>query len=414
MLSQLKTRAPQLPIYGFNVMMRLAPTADGRNEAYRDQLSRWAELSVVAEMSKEVAALEREIPASALADYKSARSRNFAVNLENVRMVGRGVLDYLILSQDDARPRSVHVAERERLRGEAQKTSLTQKIAVQPGADEVSMLLVARALNMKFGRTPRVAVLYSSETIRTSVAPYEDRPLHRTISFHIAAAGAREVAAPAESDIAFFVYGSRAEAGAADKFVEAVGRAVDGGRRVIVADIDFKGDVQGGDPQFTENLRRRQVFPRLAGYAAWNTAGNTIGTALPHGIVFVGATARPEMTEDKSRARRIAQAQAKFMLHRLIDDYAYHSLVRPAANNFARSKFLNHHGSEANGQAAIETFIRERLRPHVDDLWKDFSASGAPQRLGEWSPFAVTELTDFRLHLPWGRTFEAEIDFTLR
>ena len=34
-----------LPIYGFSVIMRLAPTADGVNEAWRETLARWAEIS---------------------------------------------------------------------------------------------------------------------------------------------------------------------------------------------------------------------------------------------------------------------------------------------------------------------------------------------------------------------------------
>lgn len=415
-LRDLKARAPRLPVYGFNVIMRLAPTADGRNESYRAKLTRWAELSPSAndnaQVRAEVQKLESEIPAAALVDYKNARARNFAVNEQVVELVRSGVIDYLIFAQDDAKPRGVHVADRERLITAAQKNNLAEKIAVQPGADEVSMLLLARALNRKHNRAPRVAAVYSSETVRTSVAPFEDRPLHRTVSFHIAAAGARETASLEQSDLVFFVYGSRAEPGAAERFAAAVARSVAEGRRVIVADIDFKGDVQGGDPQFTEALRRRQVFPRLAGYAAWNTAGNTIGTALPHGLVFAVAADQAAAVVDQSRAKQISRAQAKFLLHRLIDDYAYHSLVRPAANRFVRSQELGHKALSDRQQALLENFIRERLRPHVTRLWREF-ARNAPPPL-DHGAFAVAGLSNFRLHLPWGRTFEAEIDFELK
>ena len=41
-------------------------------------------------------------------------------------------------------------------------------------------------------------------------------------------------------------------------------RALNGSARVIVADIDSRGDVQGGDPGFTEALVKRGLFLPLA------------------------------------------------------------------------------------------------------------------------------------------------------
>ena len=414
----IKSRAPRLPVYGFNVIMRLAPTGDGRNESYREKLARWAEVSPDAARDEaareEVARLEREIPPEALADYKAARGRNFAVNRASVEMVRGGLLDYLILSQDDAKPRGVHVADRERLIAEVGRLGLADRVAVQPGADEVSMLLLARALNKRFRYAPRIAPVYSSEAIRDGVAPYEDRPLHRTVSFHIAATGSREVADARAADILFFVYGSRFERGAAERFAAQVSAAVERGRRVIVADIDVKGDVQGADPRFTEELRRRDVFPRLAGYASWNTAGNTTGTALPHGIVYSHAFENLRRYT-AARRERIARSQAKFLLHRLVDDYAYHALVRPDANKYAREQRLNPGRMSGAEQELVERFIRERMRPHIDGLWGSMKDRPVvelvlPRRRWEAIP---ARLSGYRMNLPWGRTFEAEIDFDI-
>ena len=413
----IRTRAPRLPIYGFNVIMRLAPTGDGNNESYREKLARWAEISPESasdgSLREEVSRLEREIPVAALTDYKRARARNFAVNRACVELARSGALDYLILSQDDAKPRGVHVADRERLIAEAQKLGLADKVAVQPGADEVSMLLLARALNKRFVYAPRIAAVYSSDVIRNGVAPYEDRPLHRTVSFHIAATGSREVANARSADIIFFVYGSRFEDGAATGFAEQVSTSVAKGRRVIVADIDVKGDVQGADPRFTEELGKHKVLPRLTGYASWNTAGNTIGTALPHGIIYARSFENIQRYTP-ARRERIVGAQAKFLLHRLIDDYAYHSLVRKDANRFAREKGLNPSRMSGEEQTLVENFIRERMRPHVDKLWAGFDGQALVDFTLPGRPFWVprpARFSGYRLELPWGRTFEAEIDF---
>ncbi len=395
--------APQLPIYGSSVIMRLAPTADGRNEAYREKLARWAEISPGAArdsaLREEIARLEKEVPPAALEDYKKARGRNFETNRAGIELVRSGVFDYLILSQDDAKPRGVHVADRERLIGEIKRLRLSEKIAVQPGADEVSMLLLARALNKRFNYSPRIAPIYSSETIRNRVTPFEDRPLHRTVDLHIAATGSREAESTEDADIIFYVYGSRAESGVAAKFAAQVIGALEQGRRVIVADIDCKGDVQGADPKFTEELRRRKVFPRLAGYAAWNTAGNTIGTALPHGIIY-SRLHESLLKNPPARHERICNAQMKFLLHRLIDDYSYHSLVRPEAIKFALARGINPNGLTGEGLTLVENFIREHMRPHIIDLWKDFvnmplvgGQGGAKTGGGCWSAFLIFACT---------------------
>ena len=418
LVREIRRRAPQLPLYGFNVIMRLAPTADGRNEAYREKLARWAELSSEAARNAKVAAeverLEREIPKEALEDYKQARRRNFEINRASIALVKDGVFEFLILSQDDAKPRGVHIADRENLIAEAQRLDLADRVRIQPGADEVAMLLLSRALARRFDYEPRVHAIYSSEEKRRRVAPYEDRPLEVTVSFQIAAAGAREVARPEDADLLFYVYASRDERGAARAFAERIAQDVARGRRVIVADVDFGGVVQGAGEEFTEELRRRGVFPRLFGYASWNTAGNTIGTALPQGILFALAVDR--LASDPAAAERIAGAQMKFLLHRLIDDYAYHSLVRVEINRrFAPARGLNTMRLDAQGTRIIEEIVREKMRPYVESLWRDFAQRPfvLPPASGVKLALVPTALEDFKLTLPWGRTFEAEIDFRL-
>ncbi|HVF86596.1 MAG TPA: DUF4127 family protein, partial [Pyrinomonadaceae bacterium] len=392
---------------------------DGANEAYREKLSKWAELSPErtkgAELAEQVARLEREIPAAALNDYKRARERNLAVNLASVEMTRKRIIDYLILAQDDAKPRGVHVADREQLNAKVKELRLSERAAVQPGADEVSMLLLSRSLANKYAYAPRVAAIYSSEEKRLSVAPYEDRPLNASVSFQIAAAGAREVGNASDADILFYVFASRDEEGAAEKFAERISRDVDAGRRVVVADIDFRGNVQGAYEKFTEEMRRLKVFPRLFGYAAWNTAGNTIGTALPQGILYALAVNRLAKSSP-ARAGRIVRAQLKFLLHRLIDDYAYHSLVRVEVNrDYAKARGLDRNRLDAEGETVLENFIREEMRPHVENLWRDFANRPLvtdDKRRGSLQPVPKA-ISNFRLDLPWGRTFEAEIDFDL-
>ncbi len=296
-IREIRKLAPKVPIYGSSVIMRLAPTGNVVNESYRVNLAKWAEISVDESKRAETAELEKKIPAEALEKYKKARARDLKLNLFTVDLVKEKVIDYLILSQDDAKPNGVHIADREKLIEYVKTNNLSEKVAIQPGADEVSMLLLARTMTDKFKYRPKIKAIYSDEKIADQVMPYEDRPLRKTVSFHIKAVGATEVADEKDADILFYVFASRFENGKAETFrdeiftnyerrVGDVVSQISLGKGVIVADVDPKGEIQGADINFTEALKTKSLFSRLAGYASWNTAGNTIGTALPHGVLY--------------------------------------------------------------------------------------------------------------------------------
>lgn len=392
-LRALRTKAPRLKIYGSSVIMRLAPTADGKNEAYREKLSKWAEVSPYPEDKALTERLEKEIPAAALADYQQARERNLRINQEAIALVKEGAIDYLIVSQDDAKPRGIHVGDRETLLKRLSEQHLLEQVAVQPGADEVSMLLLARALSDKYHYHPKVKAVYSSSTVAEQVMPFEDRPLGKTVSFHLKAVGAQEVTDPQQADLVFFVFATRFEAGSSGRFAQEIVNFTKKHPKkgVIVVDIDPKGDVQGGDVAFTESLYRQGVFKRTYGYGSWNTAGNAIGTALPHGIVHgvsrqIGASA--------SQAQSLTKAQRWFTLNRLLDDFAYHSIVRPAAQQMGRDKGWNVYRLSDTQTQEMEAYCLEALGAYANKL-----------KLG---------VSRLRFDLPWNRTFEAEIDFEIR
>ncbi len=400
----LRRAMPRLPIYGSSVIMRLAPTADGTNERYRVALARWAARSSAARDSAagaEAAALRRQIPDSVLAAYGTARRRNLAVNEAAVAMTRDGTLDFLILSQDDASPAGVHVAERERLAVAIRSGGLSDRVALQPGTDEASMLLLAHALARRHRRSPRVLPVFSSAADANRPMPFEDQPLRQTVHRQIGAAGGIEVADAATADLLFFVYTSRLERNTAREFAERIGRA---DKPAIVVDIDPKGDVQGADSAFTELLLHERRFARVVGYAAWNTAGNAIGTAVAQGIIHTVAA-----TGGRGRAAPGAKsetAQRWFLLDRLLDDYSYRIRVRPGALALIRSREWNPLRLDSAATATVEQQATPMIRAEADRLAVLF----APIRPG--AP-ACRLAPEFALTLPWGRTFEAELHFEL-
>ncbi len=408
-LKEMRMLAPQLKIYGSSVIMRLAPTGTGANEAYRANLAQWAEISVDPNSKTETAALKAKIPAAALADYKAARVRDLQINRATVDLVKDKTIDYLILSQDDAKPKGIHVADRENLIALTKKLKLTGKIAVQPGADEVSMLLLARSLSDKYDFHPKIKAVYSSADAANSVMPFEDRPLKETVGFHIKAVGGREVSDEKTADVLFDVYASRFEKNSADKFAAEIKDQIARNRQVIVADVDPKGDVQGGDVSFTAQLAAAQILPRINSYAAWNTAGNTIGTTLPQGVIF--ALAKAKLLKSDAAKTRILTAENWFTFHRVLDDYYFHNIVRAKAKTYIAQNKWNAFRLTDEATVKVENYSLNLLKDSFTELSKDYFGANSQNLNGNLTCEKPSNLT---FDLPWNRTFEADINFDLQ
>ncbi|MEJ7740688.1 MAG: DUF4127 family protein [Chitinophagaceae bacterium] len=410
-IREIHKKAPGLRLYVQNVIMRLAPTADGKNEAYRAALAKWAEISVNSDdkSKAETSILASSIPAKALASYRMARLRNVQINLKAVQFVQSGIIDFLILSQDDAKPIGIHVAERLKLVAAIKKAGLTNKIAVQPGADEVSMLLLARALNQHYRFLPKIKPVYSSAVAANNVMPFEDKPLKETVSYHIKATGSQEVENENQADLLFYVFASRHETGRAASFAAEIEDRVRQGNRVIVADIDPVGNVQGGDSAFTNELGRRGLFPELNGYASWNTAANTIGTTLPQGIIFI--LSERKLLNNKAIADRIWTAQNWFTFHRILDDYYFHGLERLNLNKHFGQDKLSSKILDDSTNKQVENYATELLLKSFNELSNLYAHKMATSRQKNVS---CQQPSNMNFKLPWNRTFEAEINFDMQ
>ena len=103
------------------------------------------------------------------------------------------------------------------------------------------------------------------------------------------------------------------------EFVSAMGYYKDRGYIVACADVAY---ANGADLKLVPLLKRSIPLERLDGYAAWNTAGNTLGTVVAH------ATAR-FLARELDLGLESEAAHLEFLLLRFADDWAYQAVVRP-------------------------------------------------------------------------------------
>lgn len=396
-LRDLRRLRPDLQLHGTTVVTRI-PDADdateeppywGRHGRALHRLSK-----ALATGAPDRQELRRRLPVSVVGDFLRRRLRNHAANLAALELVADGTLDSLVLSSDDTSVDSLGSGERRWLEGWVANMNLADRVLVYPGADEVGCVAVARLANRRAGRVPRIATFYALPGGEDAVAPYEDGLVSLTVGRQILAVGGE----PAESDPDLLLAVNPPDPAGGDwaidppeltidserrdrlaAFADEVARSVSRGVPVAVADVAY---ANGGDPLLLRMLDERSVLPGLAAYAGWNTAGNTIGTALAQGCAALLAD-----------GERGCEASERFLLHRFLEDWGYAAVVRGELRRRLRSSTGR---SEPTEEALPEAaaYVEGRLGELL---------AGLPG-YGGWRvrPGSVV--------FPWGRTFECDFE----
>lgn len=409
-LHSLRQSRPDAVIFGFSNLMRLGTTVTS-SETLQTHLSlcQYSQLADrVNRLQQESArpeldALLRHLDPQALAGYLWVRERNHALNLAAVDLVAAGILDYLILPQEDAAPVGLHLSEQIALQARIAELGVPDRVAMHPGADEVGLVLLARQLAHAASYAPRITPEFASGPGAEVIPLYEHQPLRRSLESQLRAAGAQP-APPSQADAIIFLHtpmGPQREAAdapppghspalalQADAIVASLPAARAGGYLVGLADVAY---ANGADPELVAALRREQAGDALHAFAGWNTAGNTIGTVVA--TLCLAVLARREAALDPA-------ACAAFLALRLIDDYGYQSCVRPKALALAHQQGVNPY---ALGEAAQqhERFVRGEMLPLAHSLCYETLPGSYPDGWGELDT-----------SLPWKRLFEVAVAFT--
>jgi hypothetical protein len=411
-LAEIRRQHPSAPFYVFSSVMRLSPTATPSNGGWRAALAKYAELTERYARNKVGAdfetlkTLEKQIPPRQIEEYEATRQRDHQIQVELVRMAAQGVFDYLTVGQDDARAYGPHVPETLHLHQLVSKLGIDGKVYFCEGIDQLSSLLVSRALLRESGWVPRVRVVYSDPDRSMAYAYYESKPINESLRDQIFASGARPVSddgAPADYDLYVNVPG-RGEASFRE-FLKNLDDELAQGFPVCVADINLGPDGTA-DPELFGEMMRKQRMMRLLAFAGWNTAGNSIGTAIPAANVYLLAR---KLDVDPLQ-REVAQRE--FLLHRFVNDYAYHKYTRPEAYRIIAE--TPHGNRELTGEpllSEVEAFVRRDLEEHLEQFYNE-EFQGQRFFAGT-KEYEFDGLRDVHIFLPWPRAYEVQLEFSL-
>ncbi len=412
-LDEIYALAARMPTYLSAVIPR-TPTTDGGGEdppyweTYGDALREYAVASDRfgwmgdAASRRGVGEALAKLPSEVVEDLSQYRRRHLLINTELLIAAAQGRLRALLIGQDDTTATGLSRIDREALERLATRVSGAgagkANVFLSSGADELGATLFARWLNDGATTTPAVRIVSTFPQTMAYVAAYESSPLAQSVRDHVLAAGCRIV--DAGEEILLWVHNFDEErqreardqpVPGADAHAGATARALiaetERGERVVgVADVRY---ANGADRALVEALLRHAGFGGVAAYAAWNTAGNAIGSAIAQAVTAYHI--------QRGTAAGSADAGRRVLIGRLLDDWGYQAVVRPRLAHLVTER----EGDAAN-LGALEGAVESAAAAAFEEEVIPPLSSSFDQRV-----------TVRRVAFPWRRLFEAVVEFDI-
>lgn len=406
-----------IKIYAFSNIMRLSISVFGEESGkWWQQVNKYNELRYKIEylgenqLKEELEEIIEALPQEVLSEYLSARDRNHNINKMAVDFVKQGIIDFLILSQEDCSPYGLHLAEHEVLHKIIDDNGLNDKVSIFPGADEVGQMLLSKSINDFKNIYPKVYIFYDDINNKSAIPKFEDRPLEINVQEHLKAIGAKITNNIRECDFILAVttpniphidMGDMFMKGYNKKniikdFVKDLNKYIKGGNIVYLVDTACSN---GGDPNLIEALKEEDILLDIAGYSAWNTAGNTMGTAIAFGSIL------NVNLKNKEPLENFTIKSLEFLIKRYTDDYIYQSVVRNKAIKAIEEQGLSILNMEISCES-INNYVFKEMEKLVKSYFenKKFSYTGSQGYIEE---------VKLSAYLPWDRVFEVDCDVKL-
>lgn len=401
-ISELKRENPKLFIYAFQCIMRCPSYSSSEEEpdyyeTYGEKIHKLGVLLHKEKLGKDLPgerkALLESVDRNILDDYINRRNFNREFNLKTIDLVKSGVIDFLIVPQDDSAAYGYTAMDQEIVRERIMSELLQDKVLIYPGADEIGLTLMSRAVNRMNGKRPRVYLKYSSIHAPFIIPAYEDRALGETIKYQLMAANCRITDSYETADFCLAVNCPANHMMESEdqpvknrdyqvernimEFAEFLEDCVNDQKAVTVGDIAF---ANGGDLELIALMNKRKLLDQMTGYAGWNTSSNTLGTAIAQGVHY--------LYYGKSKKHM------DFLILRYVEDGGYGGMVRTYVAKQLLPKYDMDYFDVKTPDGKASQLVRDNLQMFIEN---NLDSIAGNIRLN-------------KVVMPWRRMFEVGID----
>jgi hypothetical protein len=378
-LKELKQLNQKLKIFAFNLIMRCPSYSSSDEEpAYyeewgkdiftRGYIEHRIELGIAEEAEeKQLKDICTRLPEEYWKDYTARREINREVNKGAIKSTKEGIIDFMIVPQDDSAPYGLTAVDQQNLRRYISEMNVSLKVYMYPGADEAGSTLLARMINQDKGKRPMVYTRFSSIKGPFIISLYEDRILYETMKYYVLASGGLIAESLSEADIVLMVNTpgeSMMEATEQEnknlgynvsrnliEFVEYTDYVINYvNKPCVIADSAF---ANGGDLELVKLLREKKLLFKLAGYAGWNTNANTLGTCITQGMIYA-------IYGDNQKHR-------DFLSLRYVEDAAYCAKVRQKVTKEILPSLDYNYFDIGEQRGEVSQIVKQELESFIEE-----------------------------------------------
>ncbi len=405
-LKKLHEDNPNKKIHAFSILPRMNPPDFVEKYQDRKKLMEWSRLvhkyddKPLSETAEKIQILEREIPSEQIKAYTEIYNRNLRLNCLLAKLVADGTLEDLTFGQDDGEVYSLPNLKLKEFMHYLHKNKIPgDKLAILHGADEVALSILTNIISRS--NSFKVYVDYSSEKAAMKVMPYmaicNQDTAHERLNFHHDFI----VSTPEEADYILFISATDEET--MDRRHYNAEKLLDYqklGKPVALVDLSKNFIAQ----EALLPILIKESFPvnSLIAYAGWNTASNSIGTAVSQAEIYLTAL-NQGLEQDRAVYSNLSNLN-----NRVCEDYYYLKDVIDLVNiNLKKKGYSNVYDLdlEHNYKWAVdmmEAAMKQRL--------VQYKASGAFTK-SFWLQNTEYAVTDMQIssYFPWPRTFEINL-----
>ena len=401
-LKELKSNNPAIPIYAFSILPRMNPQSTIDNYYQRQALMQYSRLIGRMYAGQQIDEnvlyeLNTIIEPQNMRRYNLHFENNFKLNKRLIKLVDDKVIDRLILGCDDAEPYSLQSVEVSKLKCSNQITH---------GADEIAMTLTAQIAVKDF--KPKICVMYNNNRTAHLIMPYMASTIQTVVNEKIRQINGMIVDSPDLADFTLFIsvndskYMTRRSLQADSKRIaELIAR----NKKVALVDLSMHFDKS--EMLLPVLLAQKVNVNSLAAYSGWNTASNSIGTALAQAVTFCSSLKNMQTTED---VLQVYKNNLTFLNQRFVEDYLYLKDTIDTVNHaLTKSGSYDTSYLDLGTEYEFATFVlRSAMNKKIND-YKQTTSFSNPIMIDSKHKIELKDLSVETLRFPWNRTFEIEL-----